>query len=109
MEYGWIVTKEAWGDEFDKDGLNSRPLDLKCRVNHLLHSQSFLHQGICGDEERLAHLNHTRVLYVFRKMVMIFQRRLEGLKLPTEPFSPGCLVLPCVLVCLSLSCFISLS
>lgn len=109
MTYGWIVTEEAWGDEFSKNGLNSRPLNLKCHVNHFLHTQSFLHEHICGDEERFAHLNDARVLYVFRKMVMLFQRRLDKLKSPTEPFSPGCLVLPCVLVCLSLSCFISLS
>lgn len=106
MAEGWTITQKAWGDEFEKDGLDSHPLELKCRVNNQLHSQSFLHEEICGDEERVGHLNDPRVLYITRKLLMIFQRHISDLKLPTDPFSPGCLVLPCVFVRLSLSCFI---
>lgn len=109
MSYGFDCARDIWEEHLRQEGRDSRPLYLKCYINGLRLSQSYLHQYYCGDSGCGIHLTNEMVLELFRWLVMFFQDYVPELKMPTETFNPGALVLPSILVCFVLSCVIKLS
>lgn len=99
MAYGFECARDIWEEHLRQDGRDSRPLFLKCYINGLTLSQSYLHQYYSGDSGRAIHLTNEMVLELFRRLVMFFQDYIPELKAPMEPFNPGGLVLPSILVC----------
>lgn len=104
MSHGFYWAEQIWLKNIQKDGMDSRPLHLKCYVNGRTLSQCHLHTYYSGDSGRTIHLTNEMVLELFRRLIAFFQERLPGLKSPPELFCPGALVFPSVLVYLVSLC-----
>lgn len=108
MAYGFYWAEKIWQKNLEEDERDSRPLLLKCYINGLLLSQSYLHSYFSGDSGCAMHLTNKMVRELFRRFMMFFQDHLPELKNPLETFNPSGLVLPSVLVCLISLCVITL-
>lgn len=109
MTHGFRWAEQIWIKNIQQDGRDSRPLHLKCYINDLTLSQSYLHIYYSGDSGRAIHLANEMVLELFRRLMIFFQEYLPELKKPAETINPGALVLPSILVCLVSLCVITLS
>lgn len=84
----------------------SRPLELKAWVNSMLRSQGFAHTYAADDlDGAIDHFHNEKVLELFRRIMLFFQMKIPGLKMPEGPFSPASLVVPTAFVHL-LSCLL---
>lgn len=65
MAKGFDWAEQIWLKNIQQDGMDTRPLHLKCYVNGLLLSQSHLHTYYSGDSGRAIHLVNDMVLELF--------------------------------------------
>lgn len=68
-------------------------------MNSTLLSQGFAHSYADDDiDGPLGHFHNEKVLELFRRIMLFFQQKIPGLKMPAEPFNPASLVVPAAFV-----------
>lgn len=103
LSFSRATAAKIWGRTIEARGLDSYPLFIRWYTIKSQITQSFLHRQ-AADNSHTIHFGHTRLLELFRRQVMYFQKSLpELLRRPQVVFNPTALAFPSAVVSLARS------